>query len=180
MGLQPSETQVLFANEIAQKCFPNYKSIGYNIRWQFWPKRILANVSRSTVRAGGFLRASRLKKARGVKLRCPVRYRGCAKTTLLQIAPPLAATVGTVRQPHAMMATPAEERLWEEIRETKEEKKEVKAELKNAVGAEKERLQERLIKLDGQLEGYATAIGKLPAAPGIRHDASGVHIWTQL
>ena len=75
--------------------------------------------------------------------------------------------MGTERQPRAMMATPAEERLWEEIRETKEEKKEVKAELKNAVGAERERLQERLVELDGQLKGYATAIGKLPAAPGM-------------
>ena len=63
-----------------------------------------------------------------------------------------------------MMATPAEERLWEEIRETKEEKKEVKAELKNAEGAERERLQLRLIKLEGQLEGY---ISKLPAASGM-------------
>ena len=95
----------------------------------------------------------------------------------------MAATVGTVRQIHAMMATPAEEeKLWlrEEIRETKKKRDAVEAELENAEGAEKERLQERLIKLDGQLEGYATAIGKLPAAPGIRHDASGVHIWTQL
>ena len=82
----------------------------------------------------------------------------------------MASSVRTVRQPHAMMATPAEEkqRLWKKIDDVEEEKKEVKAELKNAVGAEKERLlQERLIKLEEQLAGYATAIGKLPAAPGM-------------
>ena len=68
------------------------------------------------------------------------------------------------------MATPVEEKeawLRQEIRETKKEREEVKAELKNAVGAEKKQLQERLNKLEGQLEAYATAISKLPAAPGI-------------
>ena len=65
------------------------------------------------------------------------------------------------------MATPAEERLWKKIDEVEEEKKEVKAELKKVEGAEKERLQERLNKLEEQLAGYATAIGKLPAAPGM-------------
>ena len=67
------------------------------------------------------------------------------------------------------MATPAEEKelLWQEVRETKKEREEVKAELKSAQGAEKERLQERLNKIEEQLAGYATAIGKLPAAPGM-------------
>ena len=32
---------------------------------------------------------------------------------------------------------------------------------------ERQQQQERLNKLEGQLEGYATAIGKLPAAPGM-------------
>ena len=89
----------------------------------------------------------------------PARQRGKNRTSL-------AATVRTVRQPHAMMATPEKERLWKKIDDVEEEKKEVKAELKNAEGAERERLQERLIKLEGQLEAYATAISKLPAAPG--------------
>ena len=67
------------------------------------------------------------------------------------------------------MATPAEEKelLWQEIRETKKEREEVKAELKSAQGAEKERLQLRVIELEGQLKALYTAIGKLPAAPGM-------------
>ena len=63
-----------------------------------------------------------------------------------------------------MMATPAEERLWKKIEEVEEKRDAVKAELKNADGAERERLQLRLIELDGQLKGY---ISKLPAAPGM-------------
>ena len=98
-----------------------------------------------------------------VKMRCPVRYRGWPRQHC-QIEPPLAATVGTVRQPHAMMATAAEERLWKKIEEVEKKRDAVEAELKNAEGAERERLQERLIKLEGQLEGY---ISKLPAAPGM-------------
>ena len=65
------------------------------------------------------------------------------------------------------MATPVEEeKAWlrQEIRETKKEREEVKTELKNALGAEKERLQLRVIELEGQLKAYATAISKLPAA----------------
>ena len=65
------------------------------------------------------------------------------------------------------MATPAEERLWKKIDEVEEEKKEVKAELKNAAGAEKERLQLQVIELEGQLKALYTAISKLPAAAGM-------------
>ena len=68
------------------------------------------------------------------------------------------------------MATPAEEReLWlrGEIRETKKEREEVKEKLENAQGAEKERLQLRVIELEGQLKALYTAIGKLPAVSGM-------------
>ena len=77
---------------------------------------------------------------------------------------PWAVVPCAVRQPHAMMATPAEERLWKKIEEVEEKRDAVEAELKNADGAERERLQLRLIELDGQLKGY---ISKLPAAPGM-------------
>ena len=65
------------------------------------------------------------------------------------------------------MATPAEERLWKKIEEVEKKRDAVEEKLENAEGAEKERLQERLNKLEEQLAGYATAIGKLPAAPGM-------------
>ena len=69
-----------------------------------------------------------------------------------------------------MMATPAdEEKLWlrKRIEEGETKRDAVEEELKNAEGSEKERLQLRLIELDGQLKEYARAICKLPAAPGM-------------
>ena len=67
------------------------------------------------------------------------------------------------------MATTAgkEELLWQEIRETKKKRDAVEAELESAQGAEKERLQLRVIELEGQLKAYATAISKLPAVSGM-------------
>ena len=68
------------------------------------------------------------------------------------------------------MATPVEEKeawLRKKIDEVEKKRDAAEAKLENAQGAEKERLQERLNKLEEQLAGYATAIGKLPAAPGM-------------
>ena len=89
------------------------------------------------------------------------------------------------------MASAADERAWlrQQIEQTREDVKETKSELADLraqihaeqnkpegernpdllsrLHQERQQQQERLNKLEGQLEGYATAIGKLPAAPGM-------------
>ena len=122
-------------------------------------------VSRPTVRPRFFT----AQESEGREAVCDAQCGTAAvpRQRCFKIEPPLAATVGTVRQIHAMMATPAEEeKLWlrEEIRETKKKRDAVEEKLENAEGAEKERLQERLNKLEGQLEALYS---KLPAAPGM-------------
>ena len=77
------------------------------------------------------------------------------------------------------MATLAEEKellLWQMIKKTEKERDAVKAELKSAEGAEKERLQLLRIELEGQLKAYATAISKLPAASGMPRCEPSVYV----